>query len=129
MTRFPSHNRPGQSGDVRGDPERFSDTKDAPAEEEHYIKDPVQLPQSTHSLLFTQPVCSLPFAFAVGILLTSFGCLGLAFINNVDVNEIPVNVTPAVRGAQYLSILVVLLMEEGEHYSCITFLFSYAVAS
>ena len=95
--------------------DRFSDDKiPLDLSDREHIKDPVQLPQSTHSLLFSEPVCSLPFAFAVGILLISFGCLGLAFVNNIDVNDVPVNVTPAVRGAQYLSILVALLMEEGE---------------
>ncbi|KAL9180841.1 hypothetical protein ACHAXT_011294 [Thalassiosira profunda] len=93
--------------------DRFSDDKNpVDLSDRDHIKDPVQLPQSTHSLLFSEPVCSLPFAFAVGILLISFGCLGLAFVNNIDVNDVPVNVTPAVRGAQYLSILVALLMEE-----------------
>ena len=104
----------GNNGDAPQSTDRFSDDKNpVDLSDRDHIKDPVQLPQSTHSLLFSEPICSLPFAFAVGILLISFGCLGLAFVNNIDVNDVPVNVTPAVRGAQYLSILVALLMEEG----------------
>ena len=33
----------------------------------------IQSPESTHSLLFTAPVASIPFAFAVGIIFISFG--------------------------------------------------------
>ncbi|KAL9186453.1 hypothetical protein ACHAXT_005691 [Thalassiosira profunda] len=95
--------------------DRFEDDKPPPAPSElisDHAKDPVLLPQSTHSLLFTEPVLSAPFAFAVAILVVSFGCLGLAFTDGFQVNDIPVNVTAAVRGAQYLSIIVALLMEE-----------------
>ena len=105
---------------VEGAPQisdRFEDDKSPPAPSDptfDHAKDPVLLPQSTHSLLFTEPVFSAPFAFAVAIDVVSFGCLGLAFTDGYQVNDIPVNVTAAVRGAQYLSIIVALLMEEGE---------------
>ncbi|KAL7534025.1 hypothetical protein ACHAXR_005587 [Thalassiosira sp. AJA248-18] len=94
--------------------DRFQENKDM--REEEGALDPIQLPQSTHSLLFTSPVFSLPFAFAVGILAISFLCLGLAFANTLQTNDIPVNVSWGVRGAQYLSIIIALLMEEGEVY-------------
>lgn len=88
-----------------------SDVKQEHEGEEKYdALVPIQLPQSTHSLLFTEPVFSLPFAFAVAILFISFACLGLAFFN--ELGSIPFNVTRQVRFAQYLSILIALLMEE-----------------
>ena len=91
----------------------FDESKDAQSLREQEIEalDPIQLPQSTHSLLFTEPVLSVPFAFAVGIMLLSFVCLALVLIGTW-MSEIPVNVTVAVRVAQYASILVILLMEE-----------------
>jgi len=81
---------------------------------------PIKLPQSTHSLLFTEPVFSLPFAFAVVILFMAAACLGLAFATAAGpgTDDIPVNVTNQVRGAQYLSIFIALLMEEGERFWC-----------
>ena len=88
-------------------------------DDEKECADPLQLPESTYSLLFTEKVTSLPFTFSVGVSLLSFACLGLAFWNNVTSGSaenplhIPSNVSPAVRAAQYLSILVVILMEEG----------------
>ena len=79
----------------------------------------LELPESTHSLLFTEKTCSLPHYFAVAILLISFTCLWLAFEDNLLANStkenkwnIPANVTTSVRVAQYLSIFVALLMEE-----------------
>ncbi|KAL7548821.1 hypothetical protein ACHAWF_012095 [Thalassiosira exigua] len=72
----------------------------------------ISFPPSTHSLLFTEPVVSWPFAFAVGIAALSFSCLALSFYNNYSSGEVPANVLSAVRAAQYLSILVTLLMEE-----------------
>jgi len=76
------------------------------------------LPESTHTLLFTEPVCSPPFAFAVGIAIMSYLCLILTLENNVSDGsegnriDVPANVSTSVRVAQYLSILVALLMEE-----------------
>lgn len=88
--------------------------------------DSFELPQSTHMLLFTEPVCSLPFAFAVVILVLSLTCLrlaeeGLGFTNrdgddSWNLDTVPVNVSKSVRAAQYLSIFVALLMEEGENF-------------
>ena len=79
----------------------------------------LELPESTHSLLFTEKTCSLPHYFAVAILIISFTCLWLVFQDNVLANStkdnkwnIPANVTKSVRVAQYLSIFVALLMEE-----------------
>ena len=91
----------------------FDESKDAQSlrEQEREALDPIQLPQSTHSLLFTEPVLSVPFAFAVGILLLSFVCLALVLIGTWT-SDVPVNVTVPVRVAQYASILVILLMEE-----------------
>ena len=49
--------------------------------------EPVQLPQSTHTLIFTQPVCSLPFIFAVGVVALSYSCLFLAGFNIVEADS------------------------------------------
>jgi len=83
--------------------------------------DPLLLPQSTHSLLFIERACSIPFWFSSLIAMTSFACLGLAFENNIvgagadgNLFGVPANVSRSVRAAQYLSIFVTLLMEEGQ---------------
>ncbi|KAL9178938.1 hypothetical protein ACHAXT_011911 [Thalassiosira profunda] len=81
-------------------------------------QDKILLPQSTHSLLFTERVCSLPFFFAIFVLFVSFACLGLALWDNLSVGYpgnplgVPVNVSEQVRAAQFLSVLVALTMEE-----------------
>jgi len=82
-------------------------------------RDPVNLPESTHTLFFTHPVCSLPFGFATSIVVISIMCLILAFADNFlsDFDPgnpwgIPANVDVSVRIAQYLGILIALLMEE-----------------
>ena len=84
------------------------------SKEEDDALDPIQLPPSTHSLLFSENVNSIPFGFGLVILSISFTCLGLAFVNNWTEDDYPYNVSPSVRAAQYLSILIALLMEEGE---------------
>ncbi|KAL7553920.1 hypothetical protein ACHAWF_017444 [Thalassiosira exigua] len=71
------------------------------------------LPESTHSFLFTEPVYSIPFLFSLGIAAISYACLILALLNNLTTGHIPANVDLSVRIAQYLSILIALLMEEG----------------
>ncbi|KAL7536191.1 hypothetical protein ACHAXR_006980 [Thalassiosira sp. AJA248-18] len=88
------------------------------AADEKDAKDPLQLPESTHSLLFTEGGASLPFWFAIGIVFISFSCLWLAFQNNLTSGSgdtpfnVPANVSTSVRVAQYLSIFIALLMEE-----------------
>ncbi|KAL7533329.1 hypothetical protein ACHAXR_009453 [Thalassiosira sp. AJA248-18] len=77
-----------------------------------FREESLTLPESTHSFLFTEPVCSVPFLFSLGIAAISYGCLALALINNVKSGYIPTNVVVSVRVAQYLSILIALLMEE-----------------
>ena len=83
--------------------------------------EPITLPESTHTLFFTTPVFSVPFGFALGILIISMMCLVMALVDNLGDLEgdnplnIPANVETAVRIAQYLGILIALLMEEGEY--------------
>lgn len=87
-----------------------------------YGGDPIKLPESTHSLFFTASPCSLPFMFALGIAALSIGCLALALVNALDggtalnLFNVPENISSSTRGAQYLAIFVVLLMEEGKYY-------------
>jgi len=78
----------------------------------------IKLPQSTHSLLFTENIFSIPFSFALLVFFLSIACLGLALLDNLNGGSpgnplnIPANVPPEVRAAQYLSILIALTMEE-----------------
>eukprot|EP00985_Skeletonema_marinoi_P022295 scaffold14206_cov95-Skeletonema_marinoi.AAC.2 len=78
--------------------------------------DPITLPQSTHTLLFTEPVCSKPFLFSVAIATLSILCLLLALTNNgitLDgIGQVPANVGMSVKIAQFASIFIALLMEE-----------------
>ena len=82
-------------------------------------EEPIVLTQSTHSFLFTEPTCSLPFSFALGIVAISYTCLILALFNNIYEDNppwnplnIPVGVSLDVRVAQYLSLMIGLIMEE-----------------
>ena len=77
------------------------------------------LTQSTNSFLFTEPTCSMPFLFALGIVAISYTCLILALFNNIAEDNspwnplnIPVGVSLDVRVAQYLSLMIGLIMEE-----------------
>ena len=100
----------------------FDDQKDAKSKD-HPVKkirgDPIQLPESTHSLFFTASFCSFAGFFALGVAGVSIGCLALALINALEGGtadnplNVPENVSSATRGAQYLAIFVALLMEEG----------------
>ncbi len=103
----------------------FDDQKEHKANDsvKAYGGDPIKLPESTHSLFFTASPCSLPFFFALAIAALSIGCLALAFINALDGGtalnpfSVPENISSSTRGAQYLSIFVVLLMEEGKYHT------------
>ena len=94
--------------------DQFNDNNDADDEKE--VFDGLELPESTHSLLFTEKTCSLPHFFSVAIVLISVSSLWLAFDNNIrggpsgNPFNIPVNVTTSVRAAQYLSIFIALLV-------------------
>lgn len=91
------------------------DTKE---DSEYSEPDPIELTQSTHSLLFSEPINSLPFAFALIIVLMSYTCLILACWNNMQGGyqgnrlNAPMGVEVDVRIAQYLSLVIGLLMEE-----------------
>ena len=91
-------------------PSETDDLKESTSEEE----EPLTISQSTHSFLFTESPTSMPFYFGLGIAIMSFACLILALIDNVQNGEVPYNVPVTVRTAQYLSIIIALLMEEGE---------------
>jgi len=79
--------------------------------------DPIILQESTHTLLFTEPIKSIPFIFSVLIATLSILCLLLALMNNGVTSKaikyvIPANVTTACKVAQYISIIIALMMEE-----------------
>jgi hypothetical protein len=83
------------------------------------FEEPIKLTQSTYSFLFTEPALSLPFVFAVAILLISYTCLLLALVDNIFIGytpenplSVPVGVTAVVKTAQYLALLVGSIMEE-----------------
>src|SRR5210317_1295295 len=92
----------GSSPQDAGVISNIDDTKDEYSED-----DPIELTRSTHSLLFSEPVCSLPFLFAIIIAMMSFICLILACYNNMQDSSdgnylnVPVGVTIDVRIAQY----------------------------
>ena len=72
--------------------------------------------QSTHSFLFTEPTCSVPFWFAMVVIAISYTCLLLALFNNLfddyspgNPLSVPVGVTFYVKIAQYLALLIGLI--------------------
>ena len=95
-------------------PLRLSETDDIKESSSTYEEEPLTIPQSTHSFLFTEPPTTMPFYFGLGISVMSFVCLILALVDNIENGEIPFNVPVTVRIAQYLSIVIALLMEEGK---------------
>mmetsp|Transcript_27195 Transcript_27195/g.46217 ORF Transcript_27195/g.46217 Transcript_27195/m.46217 type:complete len:673 (+) Transcript_27195:113-2131(+) len=107
-----------ENSDGTKNDDSFDDHKEDKSDVKEYRGDPIKLPESTHSLFFVASFCSLPSLFAWGIAALSVGCLILALINALDGGtalnpfNIPVNISSSTRGAQYLSIFVVLLMEE-----------------
>jgi len=105
-----SHRANGTLQTGAGD--RFNENKDTATANEEEALDPIQLPQSTHSLLFSETMWSIPWCFAVSIFGLSVTCLSLALMNNAASSGVPANVGNDVRVAQYVSILVALLMEE-----------------
>lgn len=79
--------------------------------------DPITFDESTHTLLFTEPINSTPFVLSILIAVLSILCLLLSLFNNGLAKEriedvIPANVDTAVKTAQYTSIFIALLMEE-----------------
>ena len=87
-----------------------------------FEEEALTLPESTHSFLFTEARGSIAHLFGFGILFMTYACLILAFASNIKDGagvhvDVPYNVTPAVRVAQYLSIFIALLMENGKSYS------------
>jgi hypothetical protein len=80
---------------------------------------PILLSQSTHSFLFTEPTCSVAFAFAALVVVVSCTCFVLALIyslanveNRNNPLSVPVNVDITVKITQYLALAIGLIMEE-----------------
>lgn len=102
--RYPQNGLSSTQNDVdqKKDQDNDEDDDDDDGEE------PICLSQSTHSFLFTEPICSLPFWFALIIAAMSYACLLLAMMNTLSDGEegnqlnVPVQVSKSVRGAQYL---------------------------
>jgi len=95
------------------------DNKEVKEDLDESIDEPITLPESTHTLFFTQPICSLSVGYAVGIVILSSLCLFMALFDNLYSDSspdnplaIPEGVNRSVRGAQYLAIFITLIMEE-----------------
>lgn len=73
-----------------------------------YYEDPILLPQSTHSLLYTEQICSAPFNYSLLIICLSLPSLVLALVNNLSNRTpgnplgLPVQVDTSVRITQYV---------------------------
>jgi len=72
---------------------------------------PVTIPESTHTFLFSEDVNSVPFAFSLVIAAISYTLLIMALIYNLNKGTIPKNVVGPVAVAQYMGVLISLLME------------------
>ena len=83
-----------------------------------YEEEAITFPQSTHSWLFTESIYSLPFTFAIGIVSLSYISLILALLNIFEDGEpgnrfnVPVSCSTTVRIAQYIAMIIALVMEE-----------------
>ena len=106
-------------GIAMDDDGQVNESKQPVAESIIGYEDPIMLTESTHSFLFTEPTCSLPFCFAIIIVTISYTCLILALVNALASDwspenpfNVPVGVTTDVRIAQYLALIIGLIMEE-----------------
>eukprot|EP00956_Cyclotella_meneghiniana_P036563 scaffold127494_cov26-Cyclotella_meneghiniana.AAC.2 len=76
-----------------------------------YVEEPILLPQSTNSILYTEPIRSLAFAYALLVFSLSTLGLALALANNLEGGtrenpfNIPVQIDTSVRIAQYVAIM------------------------
>ena len=69
------------------------------------------MPESSHTFLFSEEICTVPFTFGMFIMIMSFLCLGLALADNlIDGINPPVNVKLVVRVAQYMGKCSVIFM-------------------
>ena len=75
-----------------------------------YDHESFTLPESTHSLLFTEPIRSMPFVFSIGIAAMSYASLSLALCNNIAIGTVPANVDISVKLAQYLCEYTIFLV-------------------
>ena len=110
------------SDDYTGDDNLASDSDTKTTQDinqyEGYIEEAITFPQSTHSWLFTESFFSIPFAFAVGMVALSYISLILALLNVFEEGEpgnpfgVPEQVPTSVRIAQYLAMIIALIMEE-----------------
>lgn len=50
-------------------------------------EEPIVLTQSTHSLIFTEPICSAPFWFGLVVAAMSYACLILVMLHNMSYGE------------------------------------------
>lgn len=57
--------------------------EDVNAKSDGNVTEPMTLPKSTHTLLFSEPMCSFPFVFDMVIALVCLSCLGLALVNTI----------------------------------------------
>jgi hypothetical protein len=142
-TTMPSPSSPGDGGDCLrrhgigdtkesavveggggggGGSTKYNDDYDDDRDEEdpdESLPEPIMLPQSTHTLLFTRPATSEQFAFAIVIAFICCSCLVMALVDNLKnsgddargIISVPANVGLSVTVAQYLSILIALIME------------------
>lgn len=81
------------------------------------LYDTFELPPDTYTLLMTQPIYSIPFLAGFIAPLLAASCLILAFINELDQKShgnpfgVPAGVRNPVRAAQFLGVIVGILME------------------
>ena len=67
----------------------------------------IDLPASTHTLLHTEPICSVAFLFSLSVAVLSAMCLTLVLISEFkegqdgNLLDVPTGITPSVRAAQY----------------------------
>lgn len=83
----------------------------------------MDLPASTHTLLHTEPVCSFPFFFSLGIAVLSALCLILVLVSELKPGEsgnwldVPTGITTSVRVAQYCGEFVLTLLFWSAEYN------------
>jgi len=89
---------------VGGDTDTSDDIKEEEEDLDESEPEPLTLPESTHTLFFTQPIFSISGVFASSIVFLSFACLIMALTNNLQSNSSagnPLGIPPNVGVSYY----------------------------
>ena len=84
------------NGDINNSMINNNTTTTTSDDDDDDSKDVMTLPKSTHSLLFSEPFLTIPWAFGYAVFSISSWCLSFALIDAIQIFSIPASVGFAV---------------------------------